>query len=107
MSGFQDMFADILMEGKAMPPAKIAQEIARYHHYRKHNGMAHDTEILDALRRRNYISGGTLREEDLLQYPKQDRMTCQLIGAVMECLQDGREFHSAMMCGLTACASRM
>lgn len=94
------MFAGLLDESRVMTPEQVAKDLARYHYFRKQDGTGHDAAILAALGRRNYSS-----ESIDLQGP--DRMTRQLIGAVMECLKDGREIHNAMMCGLTACAAKL
>lgn len=107
MSGFQEMFADLLDARCDMPAERVAQELARYHHYRTHNGMTQDPLVLDALAGRGYLAGADLANADLSDRSRADRMTFELIGAVMECLKDGRALHSAMLCGLTACASRI
>ena len=93
------MFAGLLDESRAMPAEQVARELARYHFFRRQHGTGHDTDILAALDKRNYFA-------EFLNAPGADRMTRQLIGAVMECLKDGSEIHNAMMCGLTACAAK-
>ncbi|GEM_PF-3545988 len=106
MSDFSDAFFEFLDTGRELPVLQVALELGRYHHYRGQHGMGNDREMLEALKKRGYLSGSELEGQDLSKYQPAEKMTLTLIGSVMECLKDGREFHHGMLCGLTACGMK-
>ena len=104
--GFEDIFRDLLAAEPPVSAEKMATELARYHHYRDTQGAAHDAEILAAAARHGFLPPSERPTPPGADLSGNEKMRAELIAAVLDCLKDGRDIHSAMMCGLTACARK-